>query len=248
MKKSIILILLYVGYVGLGNAQTATIGTQVWSTKNLNVSTFRNGDPILEARTEDEWEQAGREGKPAWCYYENKASNDSVFGKLYNWFAVNDPRGLAPEGWHVPTDAEWKTLIDFFGGEELAGKKFKNTSGWDNYNTSGGFTVCKNCLEWKSKYLRKKTCTYCNNTQRIPIPTVTHSGNGSNESGISALPGGSRNFIGEFYMVGERGSWWSASESDAENAKAIDIWHHSDFTRSNVKYKRWGLSVRCLKD
>ncbi len=106
------------------------IGTQIWSVKNLNVDHFRNGDPIPEAKTAEEWLKAGNEGKPAWCYMDNNPANGEKYGKLYNWFAVNDPRGLAPEGWHISRKEEWKQLVEQLGGEGIAGKKIKTTSGW----------------------------------------------------------------------------------------------------------------------
>ena len=83
------------------------IGKQYWTTKNLNVSRFRNGDPIPEAKTKDEWIQAGIKKQAVWCYYDNDFKNGTKYGKLYNWYAVNDPRGLAPEGWDIPTDDDW---------------------------------------------------------------------------------------------------------------------------------------------
>jgi uncharacterized protein (TIGR02145 family) len=114
-----------------------TIGQQVWMTKNLNVATFRNGDPIPQAKTDEEWVKAGENQQPAWCYYDNDPKNEEIYGKLYNWYAVNDPRGLAPEGYHVPTDEEWTQLSDYLGGEDVAGKKMKSTSGWiENGNGS----------------------------------------------------------------------------------------------------------------
>jgi uncharacterized protein (TIGR02145 family) len=119
------------------------IGSQVWMTENLNVARFRNGDLIPEAKTVDEWKKAGEEGKPAWCYYENNPANGEKYGKLYNWYAVNDPRGLAPEGWHIPSDKEWTTLIVYLGGEAVAGGKMKSTSGWNykgNGNNSSSFS------------------------------------------------------------------------------------------------------------
>jgi len=99
-----------------------SIDNQVWMAENLNVGNFRNGDPILQAKTDDEWARAGKEGKAAWCDYENKPENGTKYGKLYNWFAVNDQRGLAPEGWHVPTDAEWRQTTLFLGGEDAAAR------------------------------------------------------------------------------------------------------------------------------
>jgi serine/threonine protein kinase len=93
------------------NSFEVTIGNQIWMTKNLNVDKFRNGDPIPEAKTDEEWLKAGKNEHPAWCYYDNDPKNGEQYGKLYNWFAVNDPRGLAPNGWHIPKNKEWDLLI-----------------------------------------------------------------------------------------------------------------------------------------
>ena len=120
-----------------------TIGVQKWAAANLNVSTFRNGDTIPEAKTSKEWVIAGESGKPAWCYYNNDPAIGLLYGKLYNWFAVNDPRGLAPAGWTLPNDADWAKLINYLGGQGAAGSKMKNTSRWreDNNGTNeSGFT------------------------------------------------------------------------------------------------------------
>ncbi len=117
-----------------GASTEVTIGTQVWMTENLNVDTFRNGDPIPEVKTDEEWKKAGENGEPAWCYYNNNPDNGDRYGKLYNWRAVNDSRGLAPVGWHVPSDKEWTVLTDYLGGEDVAGTKMKSKSGWDEYN------------------------------------------------------------------------------------------------------------------
>jgi uncharacterized protein (TIGR02145 family) len=81
-----------------------------WMNKNLNVSTFKNGEIIPEANSNQEWYQAGQNSQPAWCYYDNDPENGKKYGKLYNWYAVNDARGLAPEGWHIPTSSEFKKL------------------------------------------------------------------------------------------------------------------------------------------
>jgi uncharacterized protein (TIGR02145 family) len=118
------------------------IGNQIWMTQNLKVAHFRNGDSVPYAKTAEEWEKAGKEQKPAWCYYNNDPANDIKYGKLYNWYAVNDPRGLAPAGWHIPSDVEWKQLTDFIGGNEAAGKKMKSVSGWEvngNGTNESGF-------------------------------------------------------------------------------------------------------------
>lgn len=113
MTKNNLILVLTLAFVMLSMrmvyAQDCTIGTQVWATVNLDVSHFRNGDSIPEAKTNEEWVAAGTNKKPAWCSY-NNVSNTGGYGKLYNWYAVNDPRGLAPNGYHIPTEAEWTTL------------------------------------------------------------------------------------------------------------------------------------------
>ena len=121
---------------------TIIIGDQRWMVENLNVTHFRNGDPIPEAKTVEEWIQAGNEQKPAWCSYNNDPDNASEYGKLYNWYAVNDPRGLEPEGWHTPTTREWAELIDYLGGDDIAGATMKSLTGWpagDNGDNTSGF-------------------------------------------------------------------------------------------------------------
>jgi uncharacterized protein (TIGR02145 family) len=133
MKIVSIISTLLISFSFISFSQTVTIGTQVWMDKNLDVSTFRNGDPIPEVKTIEEWVKAGENKQPAWCYYENDPVNGTKYGKLYNWHAVNDPRGLAPLGYHIPTSAEWTILIDFLGGKSIAGKKLKSTKSYDRY-------------------------------------------------------------------------------------------------------------------
>ncbi|MEX2485435.1 MAG: fibrobacter succinogenes major paralogous domain-containing protein [Brumimicrobium sp.] len=121
--------------------KTVKIGDQLWMAENLNVDKFRNGDPIPEASSDEDWQKACEEGNSAWCYYDNDPDNGKRYGKLYNWHAVNDPRGLAPKGWHIPTDEEWLELTDHLGGENIAGHKMKNDKDWrekmDGSNSSG---------------------------------------------------------------------------------------------------------------
>jgi uncharacterized protein (TIGR02145 family) len=107
------------------NAQVITIGTQTWSTKNLEVSTYRNGDTIPQVESEADWAKLST---GAWCYSEK--DNGTVYGKLYNWYAVKDARGLAPNGFHIPSDAEWTILTDNLGGAEIAGSTMKSILGW----------------------------------------------------------------------------------------------------------------------
>ena len=100
------------------------IGHQVWMAWNFDGVTFRNGDSIPHAKSPEEWEMAGKVGKPAWCYYQNDSLTGSKYGRIYNWYAVNDPRGFSPKGWHVPTNEEWITLENFLGNSE-AGLRLK---------------------------------------------------------------------------------------------------------------------------
>lgn len=131
MKKNNLILTIVMLIVSLfstsGYAQTVTIGKQVWTSKNLNVANYRNGDEIPQVQDEKAWAELTT---GAWCYYKNDASNGTKYGKLYNWYAVHDPRGLAPNGYHIPTDEEWTTLSDYLGGVDKAGTKMKSTSGW----------------------------------------------------------------------------------------------------------------------
>ena len=102
----------------LNKINSKEIGEQEWMIENLNVDQFRNGNHIPEAKTDEDWENAGIKGKPAWCYYNKDAENGQKYGKLYNWYAVNDPRGLAPNGWHIPSYEEWAQIIICLGGKE----------------------------------------------------------------------------------------------------------------------------------
>ncbi|MCP4367708.1 MAG: hypothetical protein GY797_06295 [Deltaproteobacteria bacterium] len=110
--------------------KTVTIGLQQWMSKNLNVGTFRNGESIPEAKTKAEWEAVFKNESAGWCYYNNDPKNGEKYGKLYNWYAVNDPRGLAPAGWHVPTDKEWQALITSSGGMSKAFNELKKVDGF----------------------------------------------------------------------------------------------------------------------
>ena len=224
-----------------GPVKGVTIGTQVWTTKNLDVATFRNGDVIPQAKTDEEWEAAVENEQPAWCYYENNTANGTKYGKLYNWYAVSDARGLAPAGWHIPTDEEWEVLENSLGDD--AGKKMKSTSGWESWTED---ITCSNCKTWNAEYRRKKECNVCQDTRFNG--KKTYSGNGTNSSGFSGLPGGCRDVNGDFSSVGDYGYWWSASEGDES-----DAWDRlltslfSDLDRFNASESD-GLSVRCVRD
>jgi uncharacterized protein (TIGR02145 family) len=142
MKKLIPLIILFNFSI---KAQDVKIESQTWASKNLDVSTYRNGDVIPEVQDSNAWSKLTT---GAWCYYENDASNGTKYGKLYNWYAVNDPRGLAPKGYHIPGYEDWLILTDYLdedikhGVIILSGTKMKSTSGWAesrNGTNSSGF-------------------------------------------------------------------------------------------------------------
>jgi uncharacterized protein (TIGR02145 family) len=167
-----------------GNSyKTIKISKQEWIAENLKVEHYRNGDEIPQVQDKEEWDNLTT---GAWCYYENTTENGTTYGKLYNWYAVNDPRGLAPEGWHVSTDEEWTQLTDFLGGAETAGTKLKSTSGWDEDfggNNSSGFTALpggyrthdgyfsnkgKNAVFWTSTELNTERVWFRNVIGSIP--------------------------------------------------------------------------------
>ena len=142
--------------------QGILIGSQYWMQQNLTVDTFRNGDTIPQARTFQEWEQAWSKEQPAWCYYNFDSAMGAVYGKLYNGYAVISPKGLAPIGWHIPSDAEWMKLCKLFGGLSVAGTALKDTTGWedagDGTNESGfsgrpgGYLHYEGIFACESKY------------------------------------------------------------------------------------------------
>jgi uncharacterized protein (TIGR02145 family) len=118
------------------------VGDQLWMSENLNVSHFRNGDEIPEAKSNEEWVRLGYERKPAWCYGKNNPDNSNKYAKLYNWYAVNDPRGLAPKGWHVASFEEWTSFINTMGNEVLAAM-FMRGSGLRQIENRSGTIVVK---------------------------------------------------------------------------------------------------------
>ena len=247
MKKVSLIFILLIGFGCISYAQTVTIGTQVWMTKNLDVATFRNGDPIPQAKTNEEWKKAGENQQPAWCYYDNDPANGAKYGKLYNWYAVNDSRGLAPVGYHIPSDAEWTKLTDFLGGESVAGTKMKSKSGWNSY-TTGGSKTCPNCVNWNAEYRRKVPCHTCQDKRYVPAPKVTNSGNGTNTSGFSGLPGGLRYDYGTFFAIGKFGVWWSSTEYTTDDALSRKLLRLNGNVYRYSYNKGGGFSVRCLRD
>ena len=186
---------------------SVNICCQSWMTKNLDVSTYRNGDPIPKVTDATEW-AALTTG--AYCYYNNdSATYAAVYGKLYNWYAVNDPRGIAPYGWHIPSDHEWNVLGDCFGGNGAAGSQLKElgTTHWALPNSGA-----------------------------------------NNYSNFTALPGGIRWLDGTFDDVTYLGIFWTATESDTDNAWMRDLTYITGAMERGVWSKVMGFSVRCIRD
>jgi len=110
--------------------RTIKIGTQWWMAENLKVTNYRNGDSIPNVTSDSTWKLTSLGG---YCNYNDDIGNVAVYGRLYNWFAVNDSRNIAPVGWHVASDSDWQVIIEYLGGYQIAGGKLKEsgTSHWD---------------------------------------------------------------------------------------------------------------------
>ena len=196
--------------------QTVRIGTQVWMKENLKVSKYRDGSYIPTNFTDLEWQNATI-GVSA--IYGNNAANNTTYGKLYNWYAVADAKGLCPVGWHVPSDADWKKLEIYLGmgisdadltgergGVQNVGGKLKSTSLWSSPNTGA-----------------------------------------TNESGLFQLPGGYRESNGTYYYLGVHGHYWAADAATTGAwRRGLNNIYSSSYRDSYGKSS--GSSVRCLKD
>jgi len=188
-----------------GNVYRAVvIGTQHWMAENLKVTRYRNGVNITYVSDNSSW---GGLTTGAYGYYGNNTTNRDTYGILYNWHAVDDSRGICPEGWHVPSRTEFDTLSTYLGGDSIAGSKLKEagTVHWDFPNSGG-----------------------------------------TNESGFTALPAGSRLYSnGSYNYLGTRSHFWS-SESSGSNMRRLK---HDAFTFESVAFtKNMGFSIRCLED
>lgn len=200
---------------------TVVIGNQTWTKENLNVSKYRNGDPIL--RVDGSWENLTT---GAWCYYANQTANGVVYGKLYNWYAINDPRGIAPEGYHVPNMNEWILLRDFLitngnnydgtvTGNKI-GKSLASTNLWDVTSNVGA---------------------------------VGNDLSLNNSSNFTGLPGGVRwsDPSVDFNNIRGGAYWWS-STSSANTATSYSLDANSKELSQLGFNKKYGMSIRCVKD
>jgi len=208
--------------------QTAVlIGTQVWTDKNLNVANYRNGDPITFAANSTEWNNANIAGVGAYTYLRFASGDGGArYGKLYNWFAVNDSRGLAPVGYHIPTLTEWTTL--------------RNTQPFN------GTTLKSNTNDWGANFSNV-------NNNLIVVPDVNYSlYNGNNSSGFNALPSSSIFPNGTNGNYGSA-SFWTATADVSNPLKAEWMYFHSVYFYVGrdccLTYEKGnGMAVRLVKD
>lgn len=198
--------------------KTIKIGTQVWMAENLKTTKFNDGTPIPLVSGDIEWSNLK---SPGYCFYNNDAANKKTYGALYNWYTVNTKK-LAPTGWHVPTEAEWTTLINYLiindygyggGGSDIS-KSMASIFGWDSDTDVGN---------------------------------VGNDQESNNSSGFAGLPGGVRSSEGPFNFIGGDAYWWSYSE-DNTNTWGLDLGDSSSDIFSSNYNKQCGLSVRCVQD
>jgi uncharacterized protein (TIGR02145 family) len=200
-----------------GNSySTVKICNQTWMAKNLDVARYRNGDIIPQVTDPTQWANLTT---GAWCWYNNDSSNGAVYGRLYNWYAVNDPRGLAPEGWHVPSDGEWNIFIKCVDPNSDTSGVFLQTSIGGGYLKEVGYN------HWS-------------------YPNIGATDNFE----YTAMPSGMREIDGTFSAMSYLGLWWSNTQlNQNESYKRGVGFNDSGFGR-DVFNKKWGFSVRCVKD
>ena len=201
--------------------QTIQIGDQEWMAENLKVTHYRNGESIPTGYSNTGWASLST---GAYSKYNDDDVNAETYGLLYNWFAVNDPRGLAPIGWHVAADSDWKQLENFLG---MSQNDVDGTM-WRGSNEGG--QLADRVDLWYDGILNSS-----------PVFGV---------SGFSAIPGGYRGDINEgmYAFLGYYAYFWTATEYDGEHA-----WHrHLRYDRlqvdRNTNRKKIGFSARCVRD
>ena len=200
--------------------KTIKIGDQWWMAENLKVTTYRNGDPIENVNDNSQWASLNT---GAWCAYDNNPENADTYGLLYNWYAVNDSRNIAPAGWHVPTDEEWKQL------EMALGMSRDEADDTSYRGTNEGSKLGGNADLWNSGDLK-------NNAE-------------FGSSGFSALPGGWRRYInGYFDGLNINATFWSSTGIPNYYAWPRYLYHNSTDVYRNLGSKENGFSVRCVRD
>ncbi len=194
------------------------IGDQVWMAENLRVTYYRNAKPIPTGHSISEWLNLTT---AAYTAYDNDENNAATYGYLYNWYAVNDNRNIAPQGWHVPTDDEWKQLEMYLGMSQSE----VDREGLDRGTDEGGKLKEAGTAHWHS-----------------PNTGAT------NESGFTALPGGFREDEGTYSNTGYSGYFWSSTESSSDHAWGRMLSYISSDVSRHGNTENRGLSVRCIKD
>jgi uncharacterized protein (TIGR02145 family) len=203
-----------------------TIGTQTWMAENLKTTQYNDGTAIPLVTDNTAWYNLST---PAYCWYNNDATNKNMYGALYNWYTVSTGK-LAPKGWHVPTDAEWTTLENYLIAN---GYNYDGSTSGDKYAKSLAATT-----NW--------TYTYAYEDAGAGAIGTDLSKNDS--TGFSALPGGGRNYNGMFWSVGNDGAWWSSTESSTSAAWFRDMGCNVSYVYRVNDDKRRGYSVRCVRD
>ena len=213
-----------------GNAyRTVKIGDQWWMAENLKVTHYRNGDEIPHVTDGAEWDDNVVKGKVMYCYYNNDPQNLAVYGCLYNWMTVSDSRNIAPAGWHVASDAEWKEMEMFLGMSQ----EDADWAGWliihhDGTRRGRGTIGGK---------LRETGRTHW----RGPNTSAT------NESGFTALPGGIYLGTDGFFMIRDIAHFWTSTGFSTTGAWERQIDQSPEIGRS-ANGIGIGNSVRCIKD
>ena len=218
-----------------------TIGNQNWMNYDLSVTSFKNGEPIQIIETADEWIKAG-ENKQAAAY--------KVKGiYLYNWYAVNDPRGLAPEGWRLSSENDWKILLEHIKKWNVFSKSvcdmLKSETGWDIWFKKND---CKDCKDWTDNYRLINLCNVCKNSKISSEEII--SGNGINTFDFNAKPNGGISEQGIHGWLGKCAQYWSSSEFN-DTCGIIGITIPYNDTKASIggsAPKISGFTVRCLKD
>ena len=209
---------------------TVLIGNQCWMKENLKVTHYPNGDAIPYITSVNAWVALNNNNTDdAYCYYNNNVNSE--YGALYTYAAaigdnwerdIADGQGICPDGWHLPTDEEWKILEGTVDTQYPVGDSEWDDTGYRGYDVG--------------THLKLNDGWYNN-------------GNGDNSSGFTALPGGGRGLDGSFYYSGQYGYWWSATEYSSYNAwsRYLD-YSYANVYRGNYHNKSIGLSIRCTRD
>ncbi len=209
---------------------TVIIGDQEWMAENLRVSKYNNGDNIPTGLSDAQWSNTT---SGAYSIYDNSSDMLEAYGALYNWYAVDDARGLCPASWSVPSDNDWTQLVNY-----VVDQGYPNQ--WDDPNGAGN--ALKSCYQAGSP--EGGEC----DTSEHPRWNSHDTHYGFDEFGFSALPGGDRSSSGSFDFVGDNGYLWSATEDSVTNAW-IRVMRSSggSLHRGLYSNKRGGLSVRCVR-